>query len=188
MMLEIKPGVQVGQFRLGMSISETIQYLQHYIRQQNKLFSGFETQTHHSNGGTLESHHQTSASSSSSSSASTTTVTASHHHHQTSSSNNNSNNNKGVMTPKTPEDIHEAIKKHSLSDYIMNKIEIVYDGKNPLRSDTIIKLVDDDIVLRFESKTQRLKFIEVNSVQRVIMSYSGTKFSGQMDDEATFVK
>ena len=94
----------------------------------------------------------------------------------------------GSSNKKNHHDTNEDHPHVIPSDYIMNKIEILYDGKNPLRNDIILKLVDDEIVLRFESKSQRLKFIEVNNVAKVSMSYSGTKFSGKMDEEATFVK
>jgi len=188
-MLDIKPGIHVGQFRLGMSISETIQYLQHYIRQQNQLFSGFDT-----SGNTLQTNINPLTNSSSSSTIVSGLSSESNRHHRnttninsnTSNSSNNSLNLSSIpLKTASGEDI---TSRQSQSALLMNKIEILYDGKNPLRADIVLKLVDDEIVLRFESRTQRLKFIEVNNVNRVSMAYSGTKFSGITDEEATFVK
>lgn len=175
-MLDIKPGIHVGQFRLGMSISETIQYLQHYIRQQNQLFSGFDT-----SGNTLQTNINPITNSSS-----TGASEVNRHRSNLNINSNNSNNLSSIpLRTASGEDVSS---RQSQSALLMNKIEILYDGKNPLRADIVLKLVDDEIVLRFESRTQRLKFIEINNVNRVSMAYSGTKFSGLSDEEATFVK
>lgn len=150
-MLDIKPGVHVGPFRLGMSISEAIQFLQQCIQQQNQLLSGFET--------------------------SLDTVPR----NITPGGNNHANS---LEHGKHNVSNDESQRKASFQ---VNKVEIVYDGQNPLRSDIVLRLVDDEIVLRFESKTQRLKFIEINNVNHVGMCYSGAKFSGP-NEETTFVK
>lgn len=72
-------------------------------------------------------------------------------------------------------------------DEQVNDVEILYNEKEPLNNDIIVKIVEEDIVLYFESQTQRLKLIQINNVTKVKLSYSGTIFSGPNID-ASFVK
>ncbi|KAG2391791.1 hypothetical protein C9374_013276 [Naegleria lovaniensis] len=71
-------------------------------------------------------------------------------------------------------------------DEQVNDVEILYNEKEPLNNDIIVKIVEEDIVLYFESQTQRLKLIQINNVTKVKLSYSGTIFSGPSVD-ASFV-
>ena len=69
----------------------------------------------------------------------------------------------------------------------INDVEIIYNEKEPLNNDIIVKIVEENIVLYFESQTQRLKLIQINNVTKVKLSYGGTLFSGPNVD-TSFVK
>src|SRR3989338_8540980 len=68
--------------------------------------------------------------------------------------NSNSSNNTEINIP--------SYSIVSLDDK-PNAVEILYNEKDPLNNDTIVKIVEEDIVLYFESKTQRLKLIQINN-------------------------
>ncbi|EFC43326.1 predicted protein [Naegleria gruberi] len=82
--------------------------------------------------------------------------------------------------------ISEAIQHLKHLDDKPNAVEILYNEKDPLNNDTIVKIVEEDIVLYFESKTQRLKLIQINNVKKVKLSYGASIFSGPNVD-ASFV-
>ncbi|KAL9653855.1 hypothetical protein ABK040_012916 [Willaertia magna] len=142
--LTVEPGYSMGNFRIGMPISEAIQYLKHYVDQMNKLPKSSE----------LVYIHQP-----------------------------NNNNSSSINKLKIDDPTFSII---TIDDNQMNKVDILYNDKNPLNNDILVKIVEEDIILYFESKTQRLKLIQINDVTKVKLSYSGIYFSGPTID-ASFV-
>lgn len=69
----------------------------------------------------------------------------------------------------------------------VNKIDVVYDAKEPLNQDIVLNLMDDGLLFRFEPITQRLKMVEVHDLLRVRLKYGNTLFTSHAD-HSSFVK
>ena len=91
--------------------------------------------------------------------------------------------------PASPSEQGSSVPTFSIVtiDERVNNVEILYNEKEPLNNDIIVKIVEEDIVLYFEAQTQRLKLIQINNMSKVKLSYSGTLFSGPNVD-TSFVK
>eukprot|EP01111_Echinosteliopsis_oligospora_P010833 TRINITY_DN3434_c0_g1_i1.p1 TRINITY_DN3434_c0_g1~~TRINITY_DN3434_c0_g1_i1.p1 ORF type:complete len:320 (+),score=60.69 TRINITY_DN3434_c0_g1_i1:94-1053(+) len=68
----------------------------------------------------------------------------------------------------------------------ISSVELKFNESAPLTMDIIMDLVEDGLLLRFDPATQRLKTIEIYDVPKVVLSYSGSIFSGS-DVAPTFV-
>jgi len=144
--LSVEPGYCMGNFRIGMPISEAIQYLKQYVDQMSRYPRSSEL-VMVQNSSTL--------------------------------STSPSSSNGETYVP--------SFSIVSLDENRVNKVEILYNEKDPLNNDIIVKIVEEDIILYFESKSQRLKLIQINNVSKVKLSYGGIIFSGPNTD-ASFVK
>ncbi|CAG0881077.1 unnamed protein product [Darwinula stevensoni] len=60
---------------------------------------------------------------------------------------------------------------------VLKGVELLYSDQNPLEVDIIIRLSNDGIKLIFDSRCQRLKVIEVYSMKKLKLKYSGMSFN-----------
>nr|CAG4634808.1 EOG090X06XP [Alona affinis] len=60
---------------------------------------------------------------------------------------------------------------------VMKKVQVIYNESDPLASDLILSLTMDGIRLLFDSVTQRLKVIEIFTMNLVKLKYCGLVFN-----------
>ncbi|XP_067119655.1 phagosome assembly factor 1-like [Centruroides vittatus] len=58
----------------------------------------------------------------------------------------------------------------------IKNVQVLYNEKNPLKADLVIKMCEDGIQLRFDPVSQRLKIIEVNNLNKVKLKYCSIVF------------
>eukprot|EP01119_Soliformovum_irregulare_P002139 TRINITY_DN1224_c0_g1_i2.p1 TRINITY_DN1224_c0_g1~~TRINITY_DN1224_c0_g1_i2.p1 ORF type:complete len:285 (-),score=54.11 TRINITY_DN1224_c0_g1_i2:357-1211(-) len=71
----------------------------------------------------------------------------------------------------------EAIADIQHRNKIISHVEIKYNQIEPLANDIVLDLIQDGILLRFDSLTQRLRVVEIYNVSQVCLMYSSSIFS-----------
>lgn len=65
-------------------------------------------------------------------------------------------------------------------------VQLVYNDKEPLSSDYMLNLVNDGIILYFDSHLQRLKLIEISDLRKIKLRYYGNYFNNLPAVQPTF--
>jgi len=68
----------------------------------------------------------------------------------------------------------------------IKSIQLIYNDKDPLSSDYMMHLINDGIILYFDSSSQRLKLIEVSDLKKVNLRYYGSYFNKTPAIQPTF--
>lgn len=65
-------------------------------------------------------------------------------------------------------------------------IQLIYNDKDPISSDYMLNLINDGIILYFDSKNQRLKLIEISDLRKLKLRYYGNYFNNLPAVQPTF--
>lgn len=65
-------------------------------------------------------------------------------------------------------------------------VQLIYNDKDPISSDYMLKLANDGIILYFDSQNQRLKLIEISDLKKLKLRYYGNYFNNIPVVQPTF--
>lgn len=68
----------------------------------------------------------------------------------------------------------------------VKSVQLIYNDKDPLVSDYMINLVNDGIILYFDSHNQRLRVIEISDLKKLKLRYCGNYFNNYPSVQPTF--
>jgi len=82
--------------------------------------------------------------------------------------------------------IYQVIQILKANCETIKSIQLIYNDKDPLSSDYMINLINDGIILYFDSHNQRLKLIEISDLKKLKLRYYGNYFNNQPAVQPTF--